>query len=74
MKQTSSFQRWKRRYFKLKGNKLYYAKDTKVSVMSCISVERRRRGDEYFPTNFAPFPFKNYACGECVVVAHSHRY
>lgn len=24
------FQRWKRRYFKLKGRKLYYAKDTKV--------------------------------------------
>ena len=31
MKQTSSFQRWRRRYFKLKGRTLYYAKDTKVS-------------------------------------------
>jgi len=30
MKQTSSFQRWRRRYFKLKGRTLYYAKDTKV--------------------------------------------
>jgi hypothetical protein len=30
MKQTWSFQRWRRRYFKLKGRKLYYAKDTKV--------------------------------------------
>jgi len=25
------FQRWKRRFFKLKGRKLYYAKDTKVN-------------------------------------------
>jgi len=32
MKQTSSFQRWRRRYFKLKGRTLYYAKDTKVST------------------------------------------
>ena len=31
MKQTSSFQRWRRRYFKLKGRTLYYAKDTKVT-------------------------------------------
>jgi hypothetical protein len=31
LKQTWSFQRWRRRYFKLKGRKLYYAKDTKVS-------------------------------------------
>uniref|UniRef100_A0A6P7G614 Diacylglycerol kinase eta-like n=1 Tax=Diabrotica virgifera virgifera TaxID=50390 RepID=A0A6P7G614_DIAVI len=29
LKQTWSFQRWRRRYFKLKGRKLYYAKDTK---------------------------------------------
>lgn len=33
MKQTSSFQRWRRRYFKLKGRTLYYAKDTKVAVI-----------------------------------------
>ncbi|XP_053969270.1 diacylglycerol kinase eta-like [Anastrepha ludens] len=31
MKQTWSFQRWRRRYFRLKQNKLYYAKDLKVS-------------------------------------------
>ncbi|XP_052561938.1 diacylglycerol kinase eta-like [Culex pipiens pallens] len=31
MKQTWSFQRWRRRYFRLKGHKLYYAKDSKVS-------------------------------------------
>lgn len=43
MKQTSSFQRWHKRYFKLKGHKLYYAKDTKVStdspdsfIFSCV--------------------------------------
>lgn len=30
LKQTSSFQRWKRRYFKLRGRTLYYAKDCKV--------------------------------------------
>ncbi|XP_049822448.1 diacylglycerol kinase eta-like [Aethina tumida] len=29
LKQTWRFQRWRRRYFKLKGRKLYYAKDTK---------------------------------------------
>lgn len=31
LKQTWSFQRWRRRYFRLKHNKLYYAKDSKVS-------------------------------------------
>lgn len=30
LKQTSSFQRWKRRFFKLRGRTLYYAKDSKV--------------------------------------------
>ncbi|KAK1903400.1 Diacylglycerol kinase delta [Dissostichus eleginoides] len=30
LKQTSSFQRWKKRYFKLRGRTLYYAKDAKV--------------------------------------------
>ena len=39
MKQTWSFQRWRRRYFKLKGHKLYYAKDTKVSAVLCLSRE-----------------------------------
>ncbi|KAK4880789.1 hypothetical protein RN001_008935 [Aquatica leii] len=29
LKQTWSFQRWRRRYFKLRGRRLYYAKDTK---------------------------------------------
>ncbi|MED6265406.1 hypothetical protein CHARACLAT_025137 [Characodon lateralis] len=29
LKQTSSFQRWKKRYFKLRGRTLYYAKDAK---------------------------------------------
>uniref|UniRef100_A0A182NMR7 PH domain-containing protein n=1 Tax=Anopheles dirus TaxID=7168 RepID=A0A182NMR7_9DIPT len=32
MKQTWSFQRWRRRYFRLKGHKLYYAKDSKVCI------------------------------------------
>ncbi|KAF6728228.1 Diacylglycerol kinase eta [Oryzias melastigma] len=32
LKQTSSFQRWKRRYFKLRGRTLYYAKDCKASL------------------------------------------
>lgn len=32
LKQTSSFQRWKKRYFKLRGRTLYYAKDAKVSL------------------------------------------
>ncbi|KAK9878469.1 hypothetical protein WA026_022110, partial [Henosepilachna vigintioctopunctata] len=31
LKQTSSFQRWGRRFFKLKGRSLYYAKDSKVA-------------------------------------------
>jgi len=33
LKQTSSFQRWKKRYFKLRGRTLYYAKDAKVSFL-----------------------------------------
>ncbi len=31
LKQTWTFQRWRRRYFRLKGHRLYYAKDAKVS-------------------------------------------
>ncbi|XP_056006348.1 diacylglycerol kinase delta-like isoform X5 [Ostrea edulis] len=37
MKQTN-FQRWKRRYFKLKGRKLYYAKDTKSVIFDEIEL------------------------------------
>lgn len=32
LKQTSSFQRWKRRYFKLRGRTLYYAQDSKARL------------------------------------------
>ena len=50
MKQTSSFQRWRRRYFKLKGRTLYYAKDTKVRTHTVVykfilSVGRQRKGE-----------------------------
>ncbi|XP_069681666.1 diacylglycerol kinase eta isoform X7 [Periplaneta americana] len=38
MKQTWSFQRWRRRYFKLKGHKLYYAKDTKAVIFDEIDL------------------------------------
>ncbi|XP_050417388.1 diacylglycerol kinase delta isoform X2 [Patella vulgata] len=38
MKQTSSFQRWKKRYFKLKGRKLYYAKNHKSLVFDEIDL------------------------------------
>ncbi|XP_071543284.1 diacylglycerol kinase delta isoform X2 [Panulirus ornatus] len=38
MKQTSSFQRWHKRYFKLKGHKLYYAKDTKSVIFDEINL------------------------------------
>lgn len=33
MKQTSSFQRWHKRYFKILGKKLLYGKDEKVSTL-----------------------------------------
>lgn len=42
LKQTSSFQRWKRRYFKLRGRTLYYAKDCKVqkcALVPCVAVK-----------------------------------
>ncbi|XP_023710920.1 diacylglycerol kinase eta isoform X3 [Cryptotermes secundus] len=38
MKQTWSFQRWRRRYFKLKGRKLYYAKDTEAVIFDEIDL------------------------------------
>lgn len=38
LKQTSSFQRWKRRYFKLRGRTLYYAKDAKVGWGDTVSM------------------------------------
>jgi hypothetical protein len=34
MKQTWTFQRWKRRYFRLKGHKLFYAKTPDVSKIA----------------------------------------
>ncbi|CAH2069089.1 unnamed protein product, partial [Iphiclides podalirius] len=37
MKQTRSFQRWQRRYFRLRGRTLYYAKEKEVSdICSCV--------------------------------------
>ncbi|XP_068687349.1 diacylglycerol kinase delta-like isoform X1 [Montipora foliosa] len=39
LKQTGSFQRWKRRYFKLiEGNKLFYAKSAEETVFSEIDL------------------------------------
>ncbi|XP_055690695.1 diacylglycerol kinase eta isoform X3 [Lutzomyia longipalpis] len=38
MKQTWSFQRWRRRFFRLKGHKLYYAKDSKSEVFDEIDL------------------------------------
>ncbi|KAL3250958.1 hypothetical protein MRX96_055297 [Rhipicephalus microplus] len=38
LKQTSSFQRWKKRYFRLKPRKLYYAKDTKSVIFEEIDL------------------------------------
>ncbi|XP_037891184.1 diacylglycerol kinase eta isoform X3 [Glossina fuscipes] len=38
LKQTWSFQRWRRRYFRLKRNKLYYAKDPKSDVFDEIDL------------------------------------
>lgn len=38
LKQTSSFQRWRKRYFKLRGRTLYYAKDAKVSCRHPINA------------------------------------
>ncbi|XP_041419349.1 diacylglycerol kinase delta isoform X7 [Xenopus laevis] len=37
-KQTSSFQRWKRRYFKLRGRTLYYAKTAKSIIFEEVDV------------------------------------
>ncbi|XP_061733802.1 diacylglycerol kinase delta-like isoform X2 [Nerophis ophidion] len=38
MKQTSSFQRWKRRYFKLRGRTLYYAQNTKSIIFDEVDL------------------------------------
>ncbi|XP_043288430.1 diacylglycerol kinase eta isoform X3 [Venturia canescens] len=38
MKQTWSFQRWRRRYFKLRDRTLYYAKDTKDTIFDEIEL------------------------------------
>ncbi|KAJ7392786.1 hypothetical protein OS493_010445 [Desmophyllum pertusum] len=40
LKQTGSFQRWKRRYFKLReGNKLYYAKSSEETLFTEIELQ-----------------------------------
>lgn len=53
LKQTSSFQRWKRRYFKLRGRTLYYAKDAKVGCQHTqpggLEPASRRRSAESLP-------------------------
>uniref|UniRef100_A0A8C9SA10 Diacylglycerol kinase n=1 Tax=Scleropages formosus TaxID=113540 RepID=A0A8C9SA10_SCLFO len=38
LKQSSSFQRWKRRYFKLRGRTLYYAKDSKSLIFDEVDL------------------------------------
>ncbi|XP_069882802.1 diacylglycerol kinase eta isoform X2 [Dipodomys merriami] len=38
LKQTSSFQRWKKRYFKLRGHTLYYAKDSKSLIFDEVDL------------------------------------
>ncbi|XP_066565805.1 diacylglycerol kinase delta isoform X2 [Amia ocellicauda] len=38
MKQTNSFQRWKRRYFKLRGRTLYYAKTAKSIIFDEVDL------------------------------------
>ncbi|XP_041035795.1 diacylglycerol kinase delta-like isoform X4 [Carcharodon carcharias] len=38
MKQTSSFQRWKKRYFKLRGRTLYYAKNAKSIIFDEVDL------------------------------------
>uniref|UniRef100_A0A8C9R8S1 Diacylglycerol kinase n=1 Tax=Scleropages formosus TaxID=113540 RepID=A0A8C9R8S1_SCLFO len=43
LKQTSSFQRWKKRYFKLRGRTLYYAKDAKAGGVLTRWQERAYR-------------------------------
>uniref|UniRef100_A0A240SW77 PH domain-containing protein n=1 Tax=Glossina austeni TaxID=7395 RepID=A0A240SW77_GLOAU len=43
LKQTWSFQRWRRRYFRLKRNKLYYAKDPKVSIFTTRSLKNKSK-------------------------------
>uniref|UniRef100_A0A1A9ZRS9 PH domain-containing protein n=1 Tax=Glossina pallidipes TaxID=7398 RepID=A0A1A9ZRS9_GLOPL len=43
LKQTWSFQRWRRRYFRLKCNKLYYAKDPKVSIFMTRSLKKENQ-------------------------------
>uniref|UniRef100_G3NM54 Diacylglycerol kinase n=1 Tax=Gasterosteus aculeatus TaxID=69293 RepID=G3NM54_GASAC len=38
MKQTNSFQRWKRRYFKLRGRTLYYAQTSKSIIFDEVDL------------------------------------
>uniref|UniRef100_A0A8C9RXR0 Diacylglycerol kinase n=1 Tax=Scleropages formosus TaxID=113540 RepID=A0A8C9RXR0_SCLFO len=38
MKQTNSFQRWKKRYFKLRGRTLYYAKTAKSIIFDEVDL------------------------------------
>ncbi|XP_015906416.1 diacylglycerol kinase delta isoform X2 [Parasteatoda tepidariorum] len=38
MKQIGSFQRWKRRYFKIKPRKLYFAKDSKSAIFEEVDL------------------------------------
>ena len=50
LKQTSSFQRWKRRYFKLRGRTLYYAKDCKVRKCAELLLADQKLTKQYNQT------------------------
>uniref|UniRef100_A0A8C6L830 Diacylglycerol kinase n=1 Tax=Nothobranchius furzeri TaxID=105023 RepID=A0A8C6L830_NOTFU len=67
LKQTSSFQRWKRRYFKLRGRTLYYAKDCKVitpfrKLMLC--AESRKEMEDWITALKSVQKWENYEASQ----------
>lgn len=43
LKQARTFQRWRRRFFRVRGQTLQYGKDSKVSLVAYITNGRVRR-------------------------------
>ncbi|KAI4581317.1 hypothetical protein MJG53_009760 [Ovis ammon polii x Ovis aries] len=68
LKQTSSFQRWKKRYFKLRGRTLYYAKDSKVAQ---FNVEHFSGMHNWYACSHARPTFCN-VCRESLSGVTSH--
>ncbi|XP_047507651.1 diacylglycerol kinase eta isoform X2 [Pieris napi] len=71
MKQTRSFQRWQRRYFKLRGRTLYYAKDKESQLWDEYELEDATYAE--CSINNANHSFQVITASRCLVLCAENR-